>query len=279
MKRHYNASKDTKMTPAEIRRTHREHEEKIKKELEDATYRTKVRVEKSIVDTFIKKNNAVAIKLLFYIARKHDLEEKYLLNVGTIGDKRSIEFKLDIDDILGYCNIDRRTLRDNIKYLTETSIEIVDYKKKSLAYMNILPYAVIKEKKIEITMFQYIVDQVRNVVDQYVTIDTDNLMRLKHKHSLKMIQLLEMIDGFTGDVKKRKKLLLDELNGYFGTKYNSVSELERKILKTVKTELDNLSKLTFEYEKVFEEQKKGRPKLIGLTIVLKDNKQRQTTMF
>jgi hypothetical protein len=265
------------MTPAEARKAIKKQEEELNKEI---TYKSKARVSKNIVDTFMQKNNAVAIKLLFYIARKHDLETKHFKDTGTIGVRQSITFELNIDDILSYCEIDRRTLRDNLKYMTRTSIEIIDTKKKEFTFISILPIATMKTKTIEVTLFREIIDQVRDVVDQYVTIDTDNLMRLKHKHTLKMVQLLELIDGFTGKAKKQKKMYLDEINGYFGTKYSRSIYIENKILKVCQKELDNYSQLTFTYEKIYEEKTKaGRPKLVGFTIFLKDNKQRQTTMF
>lgn len=270
------------MTAYEIRQAHAKREEELNKQLKDTTYRSTARVEKGIVETFVRRNNSVAIKILFYMARKHNLDQ-CLVNI----DERVIDFEFDVDDILKYCNIDRRSLRDNIKYMTETSIEIVDTKRKALTWITILPKAELKQKKLTITMFREIVEMISTGVKQYVTVDTDNLMRLKHKHSLKMIQLLEMINGFkfidkNGKkmeiVKKQKYFSLEDINGFFGTKYVRAVDFERKIIKVAKHELDQYSKLSFKYEKQFSEPKSGRPKLLGFTIEVKHLKNRQSTM-
>jgi plasmid replication initiation protein len=90
-----------------------------------------------------------------------------------------------------------------------------------------------------------------------------------------MIQLLEMIQGFSIGVAKRKYYSLEELNGLFGTNYKKLYEFERKILKNTQKELNEVSNLTFTYAKKTDKEDlgiPGRPKVIGLYIELLDNK-------
>jgi len=89
-----------------------------------------------------------------------------------------------------------------------------------------------------------------------------------------------MIKGFGENIPKRKRYLLEDLNGMFGTEYKNIYEFERKILKPVKAELDDKSDLSFTYEAVFEDSvKQGRPSAIGVVIDLLDNQRRQRRFF
>ena len=77
-------------------------------------------------------------------------------------------------------------------------------------------------------------------------------------------------------IPKRKRYLLEDLNGMFGVDYKRFADFERKILKPVKEELDDKSDLSFLYQ--LEEDKtvsQGRKKHIAVTIDLVDNIKRQ----
>jgi hypothetical protein len=67
-------------------------------------------------------------------------------------------------------------------------------------------------------------------------------------------------------VAKRKTYDLNDLNGFFGTKYKKFNDIERKILIPVKEELDANSKITFIYETDYDYFDVGRPKAISITI-------------
>ena len=112
-------------------------------------------------------------------------------------------------------------------------------------------------------------------------------MQLESKHSVRMVQLLEYIRGFSStdtvaetdkkvSIPKRKRYLLEDLNGMFGVNYKGFYEFERKILKPVKEELDDKSDLSFLYQ-IEEEHtsRQGRPRAIAITIDLVDNIKRQ----
>ena len=98
-------------------------------------------------------------------------------------------------------------------------------------------------------------------------------MNLNSKHSVKMIAILEMINGFDENVPKRKYYDLNELNGMFDTKYKRIKQFEAEILEKVKKELDANSKLSFIYQIKFEKEnaKAGRPKAVGIVIDLVRN--------
>ena len=57
---------------------------------------------------------------------------------------------LNVDNTLEYCKIDIRTLKRNIKQMTETSISFVDKKEDITEYINILPYAKINKNNIKV---------------------------------------------------------------------------------------------------------------------------------
>ena len=84
--------------------------------------------------------------------------------------------------------------------------------------------------------------------------------------------LLELINNFDDDIAKRKRYDLNELNGYFGTNYKRYVDLERKILKPVKEEIDNSSTLTFKYYLKDETHGTGRPKIKEVIIELVQQK-------
>jgi plasmid replication initiation protein len=123
------------------------------------------------------------------------------------------------------------------------------------------------EVKIFVEVAKMIIDVKRN----YSMIDTKSLMKFKSKHTLKMLPLLIRIANFSENVAKRKTYDLDALNELFGTNYKKFYEIERKILKPVKEELDAHSKLSFIYETNYDYFDAGRPKAISITIDVVEN--------
>lgn len=225
-------------------------------------------ISNAIIESFVHKNNVVALKILFYIS-KGKLESK---------EQELVKFKIDNKNLCDYCNIDMKTLRRNLKQMTETSITFVvddEYEE----FISIIP----KVKNIyggfiEFSMFSKVLKLIQEVKSSFTVIDLSNLMKLTSKHSIKMIQLLEMIEGFSNGVAKRKYYSLEELNGLFGTNYKKVYEFERKILKNTQQELNEVSNLTFTYSKKTDKEDlniAGRPKVVGLYIELLDNKKRK----
>jgi plasmid replication initiation protein len=155
--------------------------------------------------------------------------------------------------------------------MTETSISITDDKSES--YISIIPQATFQAgtTELEIDIYKRVLDLIWQVEKRFTVIDVKALMNLNSKHSVRMIQLLEMIQGFDG--AKRKHYTLEELNLMFDTKYKTLKQFEVEILIKVKAELDSNSKLSFLYQTVFKENPKGKGRPIAdkITIDLVQN--------
>lgn len=206
------------------------------------------KISNSLIESFVKQNNIVALKTLFYISRS---------NVAVPSAKMAT-LSLDTSHLCDYCGIDIKTLKRNIKQMTETSINIVDDVSES--YVTVIPKArfIKGTNKLEVDIYKEILELVWQVERRFTVIDVKSLMNLSSKHSVRMIQLLEMINGFSDTVAKRKIYSLSDLNLMFGTSYVKFSEFERKILSPIKSELDINSKLSFVYQIVFIDNPKGR---------------------
>ena len=220
------------------------------------------KISNALVEALIQKNNIGALKIIFYIAKSNIeiLEEGELINI-TINTKK----------LCDYCDIDSKTLRRNINKMQETNISFV---KENIyeEHIIILPYLKFSYSgTIDIKIFSKVLNLIREVKNRFTTIDVQNLMKFKSKHSIRMILLLEMISGFSENVAKRKHYSLAELNGMFGTNYSRLKEFERKILLPVQKELNEKSKLSFLYEIKFDKEdiSRGRPKAVGVIIDLK----------
>lgn len=248
------------MTPSELRR--------LRNKPQDNSNLAKI--SNSLIEAFVSKNNLGALKILFYIARgKIEIDDRELRDIH-----------IDTSSACNYCNIDIKTLKRNLKQMSETSISFIDNKNDITEYISVIPYIKITTKKIELKMFSKILNLIAETKNKFTIIDVENLMQLRSKHSVRMIQLLEMIKGFGLDIPKRKRYLLEDLNGMFGTDYKNIYEFERKILKPVKSELDDKSDLSFTFEAVYEDSvKQGRPSAIGIVIDLIDNQRRQRRFF
>lgn len=171
-----------------------------------------------------------------------------------------------------FCGVSKRTLHRNIKKMTETSITIIDKQNKSIEYVSIIPRAKFIDGTniIELGMFEDIYIMCKQAVSRYTNINLNNLMKLNNKHSIRLIAILEKISQYDKNVAKRVTYSLEDLNGIFGTNYSRIAEIERKILKPTKEELDSLSKKSFVYQINYEKSTtlKGRPRAVSATIDL-----------
>jgi len=224
-----------------------------------------VKIKNDLVESFVKQNNLTALKILFYIA--YDCEK---IPSGDI-----IKIKMNTKSICKYCKVDVKTITRNLEQMQKTSISWSDEKSKS--FVSVLPKCHIEYGgNIEITMFkeviQMIVD-VRSKLGNFSLINVEQLMLLKSKHSVRMMLLLEMINGFDEHIPKLKRYELDELNLLFGTNYKRLGHFEQKILKKAKEDLDKNSKLSFVYDVNCDKEAYtvGRSKAVAVTIHLIDN--------
>jgi plasmid replication initiation protein len=255
--------------------------ELLKRE-EDESVKDLIQVANSLVDSFVSKSNAVALKMLFYVAKQQRKE------CGEI-----TTFTLSADDFATYCKLDHRTIKENIKAMQKTSVSFVEYKKngkpKIESHIVLIPEVTYNhdDKTIKITMFKKILDLIVQVEERFTTIDTKNVMELESKYSIRMTLILEQIFGYKGspenrDVKQQKKFDLDELNGLFGTSYKTITDFKRKVLAPTKIEMDDKSDISFSYtiNKGYNSPlERGRPKALGCTIKLTQNKVRQRRLF
>ena len=221
-----------------------------------------VKIKNDLVESFVKQNNLTALKILFYIA--YDCEK---IPAGEI-----IKIKMNTKDICEYCKVDIKTITRNLELMQKTSISWTDEKSKS--FVSVLPKCHIEfGGNIEITMFKEVIQMIVDVKSKYTSVNAEQLMRLKSKHSARMILLLEMINGFDEHIPKLKRYDLDELNLLFGTNYKRLGQFEQEVLKKAKRDLDDNSKLSFVYDVNYDKEAHtvGRAKAVGVTIHLIDN--------
>jgi plasmid replication initiation protein len=259
----------------------REAMELMKREKE-AEVKDLVQVSNSLVESFVSKSNAVALKMLFYIAKQRRKES------GEV-----TTFTLSADEFADYCKLDHKTIRRNITAMRSTSITFVERDSKGRITVEegivLVPRSKYDytAKTIEIVMFKKILDLIVEVEERFTTIDVKNVMELESKYSIRMTMILEQVFGFKGnpehwDVKQQKTFTLDELNGMFDTSYKRFADFERNVLIPTKEEMDDKSDISFAYRinKGYNSPlDRGRPKAIDCTIILTQNKQRQRRLF
>jgi len=221
-------------------------------------------VANTLIENYIVNSNLVALKVLFYLSKG---------NVKSTGKNKNLyNFKIDTLVMSDFCGVNKKTLQRNIKKMTETSITIVDEQNKTIEYVSVVPRAKFIDGTniIELGMFEDIYLMCKKAVNRYTNINLTNLMKLKNKHSIRLIAILEKISQYDKHVGKRVTYTQEELNGIFGTNYPRISEIERKILKLVQKELDTLSPKSFIYQVNYEKKPKstGRPRAVSVTIDL-----------
>jgi plasmid replication initiation protein len=218
----------------------------------------------NLFQAFIKNNSLIGLKLAIVLS----------------GAKKHIEYDtenrvfLEVDNLCKIIKCTRKELSNNLKKATSVSFSYVNSEGGHGHTHPIHSYEYVKKNK-------YLVLEVSSRAKElfislgkgaysFSDANANNLMGLKHKHSLRMQLLLEQINSFSDDVAKRKRYTLEELNGYFGTNYSRYIDLKRKILDPVKKEIDFSSSLTFEYE-MSEELSSGKRKIKEVVIDIKEN--------
>ena len=228
------------MNPIEAKKLMQQQQEEEIKDL--------VKVSNSLVEGFVSKSNAVALKMLFYIAKQQHKKDEWDI----------VEFTLPADDFAKYCNLDHKTIKRNIKAMQSTSVTFVERDNKGRVTVEegivIVPRSRYDytSKTIEIDMYKKILDLILEVEERFTTIDVKNVMELESIYSIRMVMILEQIFGFKGspenwDVKQQKTFSLDELNGMFGTSYKRYADFERNVLEPTRAEMDDKSEISFSY--------------------------------
>lgn len=241
-----------------------EYKRKQKEKLSLQKNKPLQKISNNFISNTIASSNANAIKTIYYLAsilEKFDqLEEQE--------DKRLVDLTIDTRQMLKYTEMSLPEIRRNLKAMQETSISFINEEEGIEEGINLLPlYKFVYGKhQVKISLFVQIAKMIVDVKKNYTFINTKELMNLKNKHSLRLLPLLNTIAGYDEDVGKRKRMTLEELNEFFGTKYKRLLEIERKILIPVKEELDSNSKLSFVYDINFECLGKGRPRAKDIVI-------------
>lgn len=216
-----------------------------------------INLDNQFVEAFIKDGNIVALKLLFYVA---SLDLKHT-------DIKTPFFKININlaDMVKKTGVSERSFKRNLIKMQNTTISLIDEKKES--YISLLPRIDYDLKgSVKITMDREVYALVKKTENNLTLIDSERVYQLKGKHTAKMLILLEWISGFT---IPRKLFTLEELNALFGTKYKTYSHFETNVLLKCQKELNENSKLTFEYDdkRALTIIGKGRPRVVGFWII------------
>ena len=249
------------MTPREFKRLQLQ-------KLAEQKVKPHQKISNTFIENVISKNNASAIKTVYYLASI--LENMDLQNIQ---DDKIVGITINTKEMLKYTEMTMPEIKRNIKAMQETSITFVDEVQDIIEGMSLLPrYKIIAGKhRIEIDIYSRIGKMIIDVKKNYTFINTKTLMSLKSKHSLRLLPVLNRIDQYNDNIGKRKKYELQNMNNLFGTAYKRLQDIERFILVPVKEELDMNSKLTFLHEINFDNFDVGRPKATTITIDVIDN--------
>ena len=245
------------MTVAEFKRRQKE-------KLAEQKAKPLQKISNNFINNTIASSNQKAIKTIYYLAT---IIEKFE-QLEQQQDKRLLDITIDTREMLKYTEMSLPNIRRNLKSMQETSISFINEKEGIEEGINLLPlYKFVYGKhQIKISLFVQIAKMIVDVKKNYTFLNTKELMSLKNKHSLRLLPLLNTIAGYDKEVGKRKRMTLEELNEFFGTKHRSLYDLKKKILMPVKEELDNKSKLSFIYDINFESLGKGRPRAKDIVI-------------
>jgi len=221
----------------------------------------------SLFLAYVRNNNLVGLKLsiMFSGAR------------GQIEYDENNRARFEVTTLCDLLNITKKDLSRNLKkvldvgfdYVTNegevgrtTPIHSYEYRNRSKEiYIEVSSKA--KSLFTELEKGKYSFNQA----------NAQNLMNLKHKHSIRMQLLIEHIGNFDDKVAKRKRYTLEQLNGYFGVNYKNYYELERRILKPAKEEINKSCKLGFKYELLDDRENVGvgRPRIKEVLVDIIDH--------
>ena len=275
-----------------------------KKEEENKKLLPMQKISNNFLDNTIFKNNTGALKTIFYLSTI--LKD---MNLKDKDDESLIDLEIDLKEFISYSMLDERIVKRSVKAMQETSISFITTeelngkkKVKEELHISLLPmYKIIYGKsKIQLKLFVKIAKLFVDVESNWTYLNTKQFMKLDSKHSIRMLGLLNKIDGYDRPTDKEYKLkkikdnldlirdypdyaknekleeqnrelsreqlpkvielTLEDLNSFFGTDYKRWGEFERRVLKPSMEELESKSPLFFWYDAYFQSIGKGRPK-------------------
>lgn len=221
-----------------------------------------------LLESVIKKNNPITLKMLLYIGKK-------LQQTGIRADSL-VEpiYTIDINykELCAECNITADTIRKHIINIQKTILQF-EYANGDWESAPIIAHAKGQPGKgtLTVKILREILNLVVTLEKRFTIIDPHNAMRLTSQYSLRLIPILEHIAAFDAHIPKRKRYNLEQLNAIFGTEYKRVGEIIEKVIKPVQTEMQKVSTKAFMYTVDYEAVPRGRPKAAGITIDLIKN--------
>jgi plasmid replication initiation protein len=233
----------------------------------------KNKVHKKISNTFIEKaikdNTVNALKTIYYLASAIET----VPDLKELDDDKLLILTFDTKEMLKYTELTLPAIKKNIKAMQKTSITFYDEIEDTESGCSLIPYYKFAygKNKIEVKVFVQVAKLIIDVKYNYSMIDTKQLMKMKSKHTLKLLPLLMRIGQYSVDIGKRKTFDLEGLNEFFGTNYKKFNDIEKAILRPVQDELNSHSKLSFIYETNYDYFDAGRPKAISITIDVVEN--------
>lgn len=249
------------MTRAEWKRQKKEELEKQKKETKAKPIQ---KISNSFIENVIHDSNVTALKTVWYLS-------SILEDFDTSQDMLTVT--IDLRKMLNYTNLNAQDIRQNFKNMQKTSITFINEEEEWEEYITLIPRVEFEWGKniIHVDIYSKIAKLIIDVRKRYTLLNTSELMKLKKKHSLRLLPILNMLKSNAKEEEKAKKLYrLDELNELFGTNYKNLTDIERNILLPAKEELSSHKLQSFKHEINFDNLGKGRPKAIGIIIELLD---------
>ena len=246
------------MTRAEWKRQRKEELASQKKETKAKPIQ---KINNSFIENVIHDSNVTALKTVWYLSSI--LEEVDIT-------KNMLTVTIDLRKMLNYTNLNAQDIRQNFKNMQKTSITFINEEEEWEEYITLIPRVEFEWGKniIHIDIYSKIATLIIDVRKRYTLLNTSELMKLKKKHSLRLLPILNMLKNNDEETKGKKLYRLDELNELFGTNYKNLTDIERNILLPAKEELESHKLQSFKHEINFDNLGKGRPKAMSITLEL-----------
>jgi len=234
----------------------------FKKQLQKTSWKVsnKKNISNSLLTSFIKNNNTIALKIILYIAKIE------LKNYNK--NEKILTIRIPAKNLLKHTNTTHKTLKRNLINLQKTSIKFVDYENKDIIeYISLLPRVkFLNENTIEIDIYTKVLNLIWNVKKYFTNINLDELLELKNKNSIKLFMLLKYLQNF--NFTSRKSYELAELNEFFGTNYKSYTHFKKNVLDKAVDELKEKYNLNIQITPLqnYDTIGKGRKKINSILI-------------
>jgi plasmid replication initiation protein len=221
------------------------------------------KIHNSFIQSAIHGSNQQALKVIFYLS-------SILENLEM--DKEHFTIVIDYEKALEFTGITDAEFTRTLKAMQSVSITFVDEVEKYEEYINLMPRIkrLYGKKQVEIDLYAKVARLIIDVPKQIggTMLNVKEICKLKSKHSIRLLPILHMINGFDYPAEKKKTYSLPELNDIFGVSYKKFEAIEKYILKHVQHELNTTSKMGFTYEvnMGYHGIAKGRPKALSITI-------------